>query len=225
MLGSFKPFTLKSLAKELKTTDTILKYTMLSLTDKGIVVKKDFGKNKELFWANQQEGRIGGTKEIRVIPPATADERQAKQREMLELQNQVAAIKSEMEMVQQQPSNSQLETKIQDAQAQLQEERSKLAEIMARIANRKSNLSRTGNSNKKAASKENCNSPRRLKMRINALRNEWKTRKEKVIDFVDLMADGMEKKPKEIYKLLDIETDEDANVTMPPKHMDVVNSK
>jgi hypothetical protein len=225
MLGAFKPFTLKSLAKELHTTDTILKYTMLSLTDKGIVVKKDFGKNKELFWTNQQEGRGGGTKEIRVIPSASADERLAKQKEMLELQNQVDAIKSQMELVLQQPSNSQLETKIQHARARLREERSKLAEIKARIANQKSKSSYRNGNSQKAASKENCSSPRRLKLRINALRNEWKIRKEKVIDFIDLVADGMEKKPKDIYKLLDIETDEDANVAMPPKHMDVVNAK
>jgi 26S proteasome regulatory subunit (ATPase 3-interacting protein) len=51
------------------------------------------------------------------------------------------------------------------------------------------------------------------------MRAEWKSRKEKCMDFIDQLADGMEKKPKEIIKLLELETDEMVGVTIPPKHV------
>ena len=52
---------------------------------------------------------------------------------------------------------------------------------------------------------------------IQAMRDEWQSRKRKCMDFVDQLADGIDKKPREIIKLLDIETDEMEGVTMPPK--------
>jgi hypothetical protein len=57
-----------------------------------------------------------------------------------------------------------------------------------------------------------------MKMRINAMRGEWKKRKEQCMDFVETLADGLEKKPKDVVKMLELETDEMEGVTMPPKH-------
>jgi len=65
-------------------------------------------------------------------------------------------------------------------------------------------------------SRERC--PRRMKMRINAMRGEWKQRKDKCVDFVNNISDAMEKKPKDVIKILDVETDEMYGVKMPPKH-------
>jgi len=52
------------------------------------------------------------------------------------------------------------------------------------------------------------------------MRAEWRERKAKTNDFVDQIADAMEKKPKDVVKLLDIETDEMAGVagSMPPRY-------
>jgi hypothetical protein len=50
------------------------------------------------------------------------------------------------------------------------------------------------------------------------MRDEWKKRKDKCMDFIDQLADGMEKKPKDVVKLLDLETDEMEGVAMPAKH-------
>jgi hypothetical protein len=49
------------------------------------------------------------------------------------------------------------------------------------------------------------------------MREEWKKRKEKMVEFVDQMADAMEKKPKDMIKLLDIETDESVGAVLPEK--------
>jgi hypothetical protein len=56
-------------------------------------------------------------------------------------------------------------------------------------------------------SKERC--PIRLKQRINHLRKEWKVRKYKCTAFVEQLADGLEKKPKDVLGLLDIDTAND----------------
>eukprot|EP00978_Attheya_sp_CCMP212_P010313 scaffold24884_cov54-Attheya_sp.AAC.6 len=121
MLIACKPFSMKTLAMETRSTTEALHHLMLSLVDKGLLVKKEFVSGK-------------------------------------------GAQKSEQQMV-----------------------------------------------------REQC--PRRMKMRINAMRSEWKKRKDKTTDFVEMLADGMEKKVKDVIKLLDVETDESEGVKMPPKHM------
>ena len=69
----------------------------------------------------------------------------------------------------------------------------------------------------KQMDRERC--PRRKKIRINALRDEWKKRKEKCMDFVDQLADAMDKNLKDVIKLLDVETDKSVGIDkMPPKH-------
>ena len=50
------------------------------------------------------------------------------------------------------------------------------------------------------------------------MRGEWKKRKEQCMDFVDHVADGMEKKRKDVIKVLDIDTDEMNGVALPPKY-------
>lgn len=62
------------------------------------------------------------------------------------------------------------------------------------------------------------NDSKSLKTLSNLWREEWIKMKRKCTDFVDRMADGMEKKPKECMKLLDIETDESEGVSLPEKY-------
>jgi hypothetical protein len=50
------------------------------------------------------------------------------------------------------------------------------------------------------------------------MRDEWKDRKTKCRDFVDQLADGLEKPIKAVVKLLELETDEMEGVTVPPKY-------
>jgi hypothetical protein len=57
------------------------------------------------------------------------------------------------------------------------------------------------------------------------MRDVWKQRKEKCMDFCEHLADGLDKKVKDVVKLLDVETDEMAKVTMPPKHVVAESAK
>lgn len=234
MLCAFKPFTLKTLADELKTTETALNYVMLSLLDKGLVLKKDFtsakGRVKTLYWANHD----CKAKEVNVVAvAATAQERDAAKQEMKELRAKEASLKSILAQVMEGPSNQELTEKLEREEALLRQVLQRLDEVKARVraaagSNKPSNDVATqqrpkpfggnGGPLKSAAllARERC--PHRLKLRINHMRGEWKKRREKCVDFLEQLADGMEKKSKEVVKILDLDTDEMNGAVMPPKY-------
>ena len=60
--------------------------------------------------------------------------------------------------------------------------------------------------------------PKIVKSRINNMRSEWVKRKRFAMDFVENLADGLDKKPKEVVKILELDTDEAENAVMPPKY-------
>ena len=49
------------------------------------------------------------------------------------------------------------------------------------------------------------------------MRGEWKSRKQQCVEFVDQLADAMDKKRTQVINMLDIETDEKAGEKLPPK--------
>jgi predicted transcriptional regulator len=225
ILLAFKPFSLKSLALELKTTDTALNYVMLSLIDKNLVVTKDFtsakGRTKTLYWAN-----YGAKAKEVAVSMASQDDMATTKRELTNLQAQYAGLQRNMDGMASELSNEELTANLTAAETELTTLRAKVEAVHTRIRNVRAGPSGGKTSNplqqqsgppKSAAqlAKERC--PRRLKIRINAMRGEWKARKEKCTDFIDQLADGMEKKPKEVIKLLDLETDEMVGATMPSK--------
>jgi DNA-binding transcriptional regulator GbsR (MarR family) len=223
MLFSFKPFTLKTLAEALKTTDTVLNFVMLSLTDKDLVIKKDFtsakGKPKTLYWANHDSK----AKEV-AAAMASSEEIEATEVELEGLRRQQAALSSALTGLSGQLSNEELTSQLVQEEAELETLRHQLKGAKARIQaakappkQPKSIMDRGPVKSAALLARERC--PRRTKMRINAMRGEWRKRKEQCTDFIDMLADGMEKKPKEVIKLLEIETDEIIGVEMPPKHV------
>lgn len=216
---SCKPYTLKTLSQALQTTEAALNHVMLSLLDKQIVVKKEFsssgGRSKELYWANQEskakeiQGLLVSPQEI----SAAREELQGVQRQELEVQKQMAILTLEL-------SNQEIDSQLQAMERSLAALKTSIVDIHNRIKSAKLQPKNVGLvPNKKTPAqlaKECC--PRRIKIRINHMRDEWKKRKDKCMDFIDQLADGMEKKPKDVAKLLDLETDEMEGVVMPAKH-------
>lgn len=224
MLISFRPFTLKTLAQELNTTDTILNHLMLSLVDKNLVMKKEFtsgkGRVSTLYWGNH------GAKAKEVcVSMASKSEIDAANKQEAELQHQLGLIQSELATIVQEPSNGDLKTRLEKEESELMSLQRQLEETKRRIQAAKGTTSTASKGllargpAKSAAqlARERC--PRRMKIRINHMRSEWKSRRDKCMDFIDQLADGMEKKPKEVIKLLDLETDDMLNVKLPPKHV------
>jgi len=218
MLISFKPFTLKTLAEALKTTDTALNYVMLSLLDKGLVIKKEFtsskGRVKTLYWANHG----AKAKEVQ-ISIATPEEINQAKLELAGLRAKEAALLKALNGQAEELSNTDLANKLDSEEAALLQLQQQLNGVKARIRSAKEQPKKKPLVGKSATqvAKEQC--PLLVKIRINNMRLEWKKRQEKCADFVDQLADGLEKKPKEVIKLLDLETDEMVGVTMPPKHV------
>eukprot|EP00536_Pseudo-nitzschia_multiseries_P007463 jgi/Psemu1/287135/fgenesh1_pg.176_\ len=81
--------------------------------------------------------------------------------------------------------------------------------VVGRHASANANANANAKRKPPAAAAAAATTPLRLKKRINAMREEWKTRKRKCMDFVDQLADGLEKKVGDVVrKVLELETDE-----------------
>lgn len=222
MLFSCKAYNLKTLANSVNTTEVALQYLMLSLLDKKIVIKKEFtskaGKTKDLYWANQESR----AKEVMKLMPGQQEMEEA-QRELSHLRRLDTEIAREMTILHQELSNDEIHAQLREMELKVNEVKDKVTSIRTSIKKSKEckQLPVTVRSCAKKTSaklgRENC--PRRTALRINAMREEWKSRKQKCMDFVEHLADGMEKKPKDVIKLLEIETDEMESVVMPPKRV------
>mmetsp|Transcript_26829 Transcript_26829/g.40603 ORF Transcript_26829/g.40603 Transcript_26829/m.40603 type:complete len:434 (-) Transcript_26829:1418-2719(-) len=227
MLFSCKAYSLKTLANAINSTENMLNHLMLSLLDKKLVLKKEFtsksGKTREIYWANQDSK----AKEILKLIP-DANEVLVSKQELLSLQKNLKDIAKDTTFLTQELSNEEIDRQLMNLETAVTKQKTEEANMRERIRQFNSNPTvqqsqRVGfrgilpSKTPTQLAKERC--PRRLKMRINALRFQWKSRKEKCVDFIDQLSDAMEKKPKDIVKLLDLETDEMEGVKMPAKHV------
>jgi hypothetical protein len=180
-----------------------------------------------LFWANYN----GKAKEVQVSSMIVSErlicqeECENAQRHMVELRTHVASIRQRYQQILQTPSNHDLTDQILIKEHALQELYQRRDEVNTRIRATKLHASKVSQTQQKLSSipktalqlsKERC--PIRLKQQINHLRKEWKVRKDKCTAFVEQLADGLEKKPKDVLGLLDIDTDEMNHVVMPAKY-------
>mmetsp|Transcript_23162 Transcript_23162/g.28421 ORF Transcript_23162/g.28421 Transcript_23162/m.28421 type:complete len:503 (+) Transcript_23162:191-1699(+) len=205
LLITAKPYTLKSLAQSTRSTEEALNSVMLSLIDKELVFKKEFvtqKRTKVLYWANQ-EASSSTSKDVLKIS-ASPDDVRAASEELGRWQRQYRATVEELGALLKHPTNDRLGDIVTAAQEELTALQQQIEELKRRIADAE-----------KCAGK---NDPKRLKKKINKMRSEWKQRKEKCNDFVDILADAMEKRIKDVLKLLETETDEMMGVKMPPKY-------
>ena len=224
MFMTGKPYTVKCLVQEMKgASESAIEFCFLSLVDKGWVVKKEFAsksRSKELYWGNQECKNKELMDILDMVPPQQIH--QATQ-ELHQLQQQDAHASRELEMILQEPSNKELNAQLQQSEQQVQELERRLKETHERVR-AASSLGRTAQPTRpgvglgRKAMPTKPLSSKRIKQKINDMRLQWKKRKEKCMDFVENMSEAMEKKPKEVVTLLQLETDEMVGVTMPPKY-------
>jgi hypothetical protein len=219
MLTCMKPFTLKSLAAELRTTDIALHHLMLSLVDKGIVRRKEFGNKvkKELYWVDIESA----TKHVYGNTLPSLLEMENAKAELLQILNEESNYLETMKRMEMELSNEDLSTKLQQEETSLANLKERVQQAKDRILEKTSQSSKSsslqGKLGRPLSFKDKPKTRKQLKKEINRMRNEWKARKEKCTDFIDNLADAMEKRPKDVIKLLDIETDEMLGVKIPPK--------
>ena len=212
MFVACKPFNLKSLYQATRSTsESALEFALISLVDKKLISKKDFpstkGAAKTLYWANLEMANHKDAARA-LGDQCTEEDMGAAQLEHSKLINQCLQIERAVETLLGELTNDELD----ERPSQLESE---LRAIQERI--QKAKDFKRGLKTKETSAKDK--SPRLMKLRVNAYREEWKSRKEKTIIFVENLADAMEKKVKDVVKLLEIETDEMVGVKIPPKHV------
>lgn len=220
LLTSLKPFTLKTLAADLKTTDTALHHLMLSLLDKQVVRRKEVGNKikKEIYWIDIEKA----SKEFYGTTMSTESERLQADVELKQTLQKEQEVRKVLSDFSSELSNQELSMQVNRLNEEVAQLQTHVQQVKDRIANASKNSSQPiGNSRLLVGMKQNLSkkplTKNQLKKNINSMRLEWKSRKEKCVDFVENFADAVEKKPKDIYKLLEVETDEMNGVKIPPK--------
>mmetsp|Transcript_420 Transcript_420/g.911 ORF Transcript_420/g.911 Transcript_420/m.911 type:complete len:667 (-) Transcript_420:98-2098(-) len=236
MFMTCRPYSVRDLVQLMgkTTSEASINFCLLGLIDKKWIIKKEFksGKrSKELYWANQ----ISKDKKLwalECLQLPTSDKIKETRLELATLQQKQKSLAKEIADVEKTPSNKQLSGLCETAQQQVDELSKKLDAVKQRI-----HSSTNGKTKTKTKTKPLQQQPRRnfkqnpkkamtgitplgLKKRINAMRDHWVKRKRKCMDFCDQLADGMEKKVKDVvHKVLELETDEAENAVLPPKHV------
>ncbi len=245
MFMTCRPYGIRDLVQLMgkTTSEASVNFCLLSLIDKKWVIKKEFksgNRTKELYWANQEskDKRLWALECLQL--PSTETIRETRL-ELASLQQQQKSLAHEIEQVEKTPSNDQLAQLCQSAQTQVNELSAKLEAMKQRIASSSSSSSSSSLSASKKTPlggaarfgagrnsnllynnkpKKARRTPLQLKKKINSMRDHWIKRKRKCMDFCDALADGMEKKVKDVVnKVLELETDESENAVLPPKHV------
>lgn len=215
MLTSSRPYTLKSLAKACDTTSEALNHAMLSFLDKQLVICKEFPSKKgekKLYWANpmstseMSEKSAVGRELLKLL--ASKEEMTEAETMQKELMQKLRVINEELRPLLDIPTLKQLDDEISQQEAEVKTLRSEINAIRQRMtaASQTKPTPLTNNRFKKPPSKPRDKTS--LKRSINHFTTEYKKRKRTCMDFVDNLADAMEKKVKDVTKVLDLETDE-----------------
>lgn len=199
MLLTAKPFSSRTLAQAVRTTEQAVHSVMLSLVDKGSLFQREVGTKRKttLYWANQEK-RSKDTDNARATPQEMANA----EREAEDLQRRHRAVAAELGRVRATPDNAALDAACERARVDAAAAERELAALRERVA---------------AAASGATADPTRVKRAINAVRSEWRTRRDTCRDFCDKLADALEKKPKDVTDLLGVDTDESEGVRLPPK--------
>jgi hypothetical protein len=217
MLISSKPYTLKSLAKDCNTTTEALNHAMLSFLDKQLVLSKDFPSKKgekKLYWGNpisesEMNGKNAIAKEFGKLLASREEMAQAAKAQS-ELTQTLRLIGEELRPLLAIPSLQQLDDEISSQEKELQKVQCEINSIRQRMEKASKEpakpLGPSYNRFKKVPSKPRDKTS--LKRSINYYTCEYKKRKRTCMDFVENLADAMEKKVKDAAKTLDLETDE-----------------
>ena len=228
---SCRPHSMKELIALMgkKTSEASIHHCLLTLIDKKWIMKKEFeskSRSKELYWANQEctDAKLWDLDCMRLPSP---DDIRRTRTELAALQQRTKSVRHEIDVIVKTPSNAQLaklrvsaERDVQKLQQQLTTVQTRIAKAVASAAVPKTKS--FGGNKTLTVKKKNQKrlTPLQLMKNINTLRDAWKTRKQKCMDFVGQLSDGMEKTVKDVVKkVLELETDELCNVQLPPKHI------
>ena len=240
MFLSCRPYSVRDLMQLMgkTTSEASVTFCLLSLIDKKWAIKKEFksgNRTKELYWANQ-ESKDKTLWALDCLQLPSSDRIGQTRMELAALQQQQKLLSREIVEIEKTPSNERLSVLCQSAEAEVDKLSSQLKAMEGRIADSsESQLAAgttkppgrfgttkfgTNNKSNNLPIKTKTKTPLQLKKRINGLRDHWIKRKRKCMDFVDSLADGMDKTVKDVVnKVLELETDESEHAVLPPKYV------
>ncbi|KAL9187864.1 hypothetical protein ACHAXT_006242 [Thalassiosira profunda] len=234
MLTSCKAYSIKSLAKATGNTVEGLRHAMLSFLDKKLVFCKEFPSKKgsdrepkKIYWANPMslaeaehasKGKKGGGVVLKELSKllSTPQEIEEAAQERQQLEQRMREIQGELTPLLAIPTMKELDDQIAADETQLKE----LQEEIQAVKERTANASKPPATPAAGAAYHPANrfrkppakpqSPRTLKLKINHMLGEYKSRKRMCMESVENMADAMEKKTKDVVgdKMLALDTDE-----------------
>jgi len=207
---------------------------------------KEFGKRKkEIYYVDIEKASKdlshssasgddsdGGENSTNAV--VSNDEMRAGKMELQNCMTRQAGLQREMKSVLLDLSNDDLTKKLEEEETLANGLRSRVNAAKGRIetshndsggASRSSFAKRGANygtqirSTFQAKREEDNMTSKQIKTRFNFMRMEWKARKEKCNDFIDNLADAMEKRLKDVHKTLDVVTDQMEGVVLPPKQV------
>ena len=218
MITAAKPFSMKGLVKLTHSSQAQLHYLMLSLMDKNLVIRKEFGKNgeKSLFWVNFDARDIF---KAACINSVDSNQKELAKKQLDTLLNENQDKNFMIETLLSAPTNSKIDEQIKSAADTLEGLRVELTNTQAEQLRYLTEFSLRRKKSLTQSKVELC--PQLLKKQINVFLNEWRVRKSKCMDFIDNLSDAMERKPSHVLKLLDIESDASAGLSSLPSSYDL----
>jgi hypothetical protein len=176
------------------------------LANKGKLSRKEFGKTK-VYWYNQEQF-VGLDCSAESL--ASLDmQYKAKTEEFARVSQSAAKKELALQGLLAEPADADLESKLKELQAEVEAMRTKAAMLDAN--NGKALLT--------AADKE------KMTKDFSKYRKAWVERKRMCTDRLDDLAEGLEKKRKDVAEMVGVETDEEIGIAIPPKGADKSSSR
>lgn len=158
----------------------------------GQIVGKTYNKTR-IFWANQDQYGEVDEDEMRAMEEAGV----AAQEELATLKARRKEIEAQLNAMSSALTPQQLEAE--------------LTSYRTSVAAGKAKLARITGAGARVVTPEERN---KVKATLDRYRKLWVERKRMVVDVVESMAEGLDTKPKALYDVIGIETDEDAGVKL-----------
>ncbi|GMH64162.1 hypothetical protein TrRE_jg7973 [Triparma retinervis] len=205
------PMNNTMIAERTRANKSVVDKLVQKFVDKKVIKKKKVGKEgtKAVYYANQNH-------QDNKVEKVDVSEIQASQAEFESLAAELRTVTAEIQSLKSQKKNSELDAEVKGME-------DVVGALQKRVDLCKKAASPTSAAKKKTLlggkpKKELPSDSKSLKSRINNMRAEWVKRKAKCADFVEMAADGMEKKPKEVMKVVGIDSDESEGVKVPEKY-------
>ena len=159
-----------------------------------VLCEKEYGKAK-IYYYNQAQLPSLSISEMNSLD----DEVATLNNELKRLESQVFEAKERMEKLLKEPTDDELDKELKETEARVETKRRKAETLSGPDAKSVDPYAR-----------------QKVIEEYNFYRKHWKDRKEKVMDLIDMMSDGMNKKVEDVIEICGLESDENEGVKLPP---------